>query len=141
MTELNYNPTITERVLKTEDEQYKKFTYQGHPSFFIPDFSPYPSDISTTYLDFLEKNHSCECFDQDGGEHSYEIIDHNTGLTKCTYTAYGVMLDENDDPQDIDVEIEGYIVEAPPMSQYNTDTETQYVFVATKVFENYKMSI
>jgi hypothetical protein len=141
MRQLDYNPTITERVLKTKQEQDEKFTYQGHPNFFIPDFFHEPADIWTTYLSYLEKMHSCECWDQDGGEHSYEIINHNTGLTKCTYTAFGVMLFEDDEPQDIDVEIEGYIVESPPMSQYNNYSQTQYVFVATKVYEQYKMII
>ena len=46
MTQLNYNPTITERVLKTEEEQFDKFLYQGHPLFLIPDFNQYPEDIS-----------------------------------------------------------------------------------------------
>lgn len=133
MTQFNYNPTITQRVLKTEKEQQEKFFYQGHPNFLIPDFFPSPADIWATYLEFLEKNHNCEVWDQEGGEvHSVKIIDKNTGLTKCVYTAYDVSLDENDDPQDIDVEIEGYVVEYTP---------DYYVFMATKVFESYKMVI
>jgi hypothetical protein len=87
MTQLNYNPTITERVLKTEEEQFDKFFYQGHPLFLIPDFNQYPEDIWTSYMSFLEKNHSCEIYDQDGGDvHSVEIIDVNTGINKmCLY--------------------------------------------------------
>jgi hypothetical protein len=133
MTHFKYNPTITGSVIKTKEEQFDKFFYQGHPLFLIPDFNQYPEDIWLSYMDFLEKNHSCEVYDQDGGEiTSYDIIDSTTGLTKCVYTSYGISLDEDDDPQDIDVEIEGYVVEMPT---------NEYVFVATKVFENYKMSI
>lgn len=133
MTPFNYSPTITGTVIKNKEDQFDKFFYQGHPLFLIPDFNQYPEDIWLSYMEFLERNHSCEIYDQDGGEvHSVEIIDTSTGLTKCTYTAYGIMLDENDDPQDVDVEIEGYVVEI---------SEHEYVFVATKVFEGYKFSI
>jgi hypothetical protein len=136
MTEFNYNPTITDRVIKTKEEQFDKFFYQGHPKFLIPDFNQNPEDIWLSCMEFLEKNHSCEIYDQDGGEvHSMEITDENTGFTKCIYTAYGITLDESDEPQDVDVEIEGYVVEIPE-NGFN-----DYVFVATKVFENYKMSI
>jgi hypothetical protein len=91
MTEFNYNPTITGRVIKTKEEQFDTFFYQGHPLFLIPDFNQNPEDIWLSYMEFLEKNHSCEIYDQDGGEvHSIEIIDENTGLTKCIYTAYGI---------------------------------------------------
>lgn len=141
MTEFNYTPNLSSlipgpqgpRIIRTKEEQFDKFFYQGHPLFLIPDFNQNPEDIWLSYMEFLEKNHSCEIYDQDGGEvHSVEIIDGNTGLTKCIYTAYGISLDENDEPQDIDVEIEGYVVEMPT---------GEYVFVATKVFENYKMTI
>lgn len=133
MNQFNYDPAITGRIIKTKEEQFDKFFYQGHPLFLISDFNQYPEDIWLSYMEFLEKNHSCEIHDQDGGEvHSVEIINPTTGLTKCIYTAYGVSLDENDEPQDIDVEIEGYVVE---------ESEYDYVFVATKVFESYKMSI
>jgi hypothetical protein len=133
MTHFEYNSTITGNVIKTKEEQFDKFFYQGHPLFLIPDFNQYPEDIWLSYMDFLEKNHSCEVYDQDGGEIlSYDIIDYTTGLTKCVYTSYGISLDEDDEPQDIDVEIEGYVVEM---------STNEYVFVATKVFENYKMSI
>jgi hypothetical protein len=136
MTHFEYNPTITGNVIKTKEEQFDKFFYQGHPNFLIPDFNQNTEDIWLSYMDFLEKKHSCEVYDQDGGEiHSVEIIDENSGLTKCIYTAYDITLEENDEPQDVDVEIEGYVVEIP-QSTFN-----EYVFVATKVFENYKMSI
>jgi hypothetical protein len=36
MTEFNYNPTITGRVIKTKEEQFDTFFYQGHPLFLIP---------------------------------------------------------------------------------------------------------
>jgi len=134
MIQLNYNPTITERILKTEDDQYENFTYQGHPNFYIPDFFREPCDINQSFLDYYAKINSCEIWDCDGGEPSYEIIDHNTGLTKCTYSEYGVTTSEDDDPKDLIIEIEGYIVEAPPMSQFNDDDEVEtYIFVATKV--------
>jgi len=133
MIQFNYTPNLTGRILKTEDEQFDNFFYQGHPSFLIPDFNQYPDDIWLSYLSFLEKNHSCEIYDQDGGEiTSHQIIDYNTGLTKCTYSAYGIMLNESDDPQDVDIEIEGYVMEESPM---------EYVFMVTKIFESYKMSI
>lgn len=143
MTPFNYNPTITGKVIKTKSEQIEKFFYQGHPLFLIPDFCPYPEDIWLSYLDFLEKNHSCEIYDQDGGEIDMSSIqvDESTGLTKCVYTAYGIMLDENDEPQDPDVEIEGYIVEVPPHTEFNENSFEQYIFIATKVFESYKFSI
>lgn len=134
MNQFNYNPAITQRVLKTEKEQYDKFFYQGHPNFLIPDFFKTPEDIWITYLEYLEKNYSCDqIWDQEGGEvHSIEILDENTGLTKCIYTAYDLVFNENDESQDIDVEIEGYVVEYSP---------NYYVFIATKVFEQSKMSI
>ena len=142
MIEFNYNPKITGRVLKTREEQYDKFFNGGHPRFLIPDFSSYPEDIWLAYLDFLANAYECEMFDQDGGEvHSIEILDINTGLTKCIYTAYGVILDERDEPQDVDVEIEGYVVEMAPLTEFNESKHTVYVFVATMVFESYKMSI
>ena len=133
MTPFSYNPVITGRIIKTQEEQFDKFFYQGHPLFLIPDFNQYPEDIWLSYMEFLEKNHSCEIYEQDGGEvHSVEIIDSTTGLTKCIYTAYGISLDDNDEPQDVDVEIEGYVVENSP---------NDCVFIATKVFESYKFSI
>lgn len=135
MIDLSYNPIITERVLKTKEEQYTNFTYQGHPNFYIPDFHSEPCDIHQSFLDYIEKLNSLEICDQDGGECSYEILDNNTGLTKCTYNAYGVLFSEyDDDAKDFTIEIEGYIVESLPMTQFNEDDEvTVYIFVATKV--------
>ena len=47
------------------------------------------------------------------------------------------MLDESDESQDVDVEIEGYVVE-----MHSSFTSSNgYVFVATKVTDVYKMSI
>lgn len=141
MTQFNYIPLITNKVIKTKDEQ-NIFFMDVHPNFLIPDFSEYPNDICLSYLDFLEKNHSCKIYDQDGGEvHSVEIIDHNTGLTRCIYTAYGISLDEGDVAQDVDVKIEGYVVEIPPNTDDNISIFSEYVFVATKVFESYKFVI
>jgi hypothetical protein len=142
MKQFNYNPILSGRIIKEKDEQFDKFFYQGHPLFLIPDFSQYPEDIWLSYMSFLEKDYSCEVYDQDGGEvQDIQIINPNTGLTKCTYTAYGVMIDEDDEPQDIDVEIEGYVMEVPPHTDFNESSFDEYVFVATKVFEQYKMSI
>ena len=134
MNHFNYTPNVTGlRTLKTEKEQNENFFYDGHPVFLIPDFSTQPGDIWLIYMDFLEKDMDCEIWDQDGGEiTSHSIMDANTGLTKCTYTAYGLMLDEDEDPQDVDVEIEGFIVET---------VNQGFQFWATKVFEQYKNSI
>lgn len=88
----------------------------------------------------LEKTYSCEIWEQEGGElHSVEIINSVTGLTKCIYTSYGISLEEGDDPQDVDIEIEGYVVEIDPLG--SAFDGGNYVFVATKVFESYKLSI
>lgn len=144
MTQFNYNPDLSSvRVVDTELEQ-QKFFVDGHPNFFIPDFSICPTDIWLSYMDFLEGQYlsgfdtsiggvsTGEIYDQDGGEiTSHHIIDRNTGLTKCVYEAYGIMMDENDEPQDVEVEIEGYVVEK----------DGEYLFYATKVFENYKLTI
>jgi hypothetical protein len=137
MREFKYNPTITGKILKTKEEQFDSFFYQGHPLFLIPDFNPNPEDIWLSYMDFLETEYSgspnekLELYDQDGGEvHSIQILDPATGLTKCTYTAYGIVFDEDDDPQDIDVEIEGYVIE----------DGFDHFFVATKVFEMSKIN-
>jgi hypothetical protein len=132
MREFNYSPTITGRVIKTMKEQCDKFFIQGHPQFLIPDFYPNADDIWITYMDYLEKLNSKNLWDQDGGEvHSYQILDKNTGLTKCIYTAYGIMFDEDSEPNDFDVEIEGYVVEVSPTAGY--------VFISTKVFEKSKL--
>jgi hypothetical protein len=130
----NYTPDLTGlTVLKTKEEQYKSFFYKGHPEFLIPDFSPTCplQDIWTGYLDFLDgKSENGEVYDQDGGEittSNIAILDPNTGLTRCIYEAYGIVLNEDDEPTDIEVEIEGYVV---------TDSTDNTYFVATKVTEN-----
>lgn len=51
MRQFNYTPTITGRIIKTEDEQFDKFLYQGHPLFLIPDFFEYPEDIQLSYME------------------------------------------------------------------------------------------
>lgn len=133
MTQFNYKPDLSNvRVVNTSSEQ-QKFFVDGHPNFLIPDFAICPTDIWLSYMDFLEDQVILgEIYDQDGGEiTSHHIIDRNTGLTKCVYEAYGIMMDENDEPQDVEVEIEGYVVEK----------DGEYLFYATKVFENYKLTI
>ena len=146
MTQFNYTPLITGKILKDLEEQKQNFFYEGHPLFLIPDFLPYPADIWISYMEFLERNYSgspgqkLDIYDQDGGEvHSYQILDSNTGLTKCTYTAYGIMFDEDSEPEDFDVEIEGYIMEVPPHTDFNDSSFSQFVFMATKVFESSKI--
>lgn len=133
MTKLNYNVNISNLdILKTEYEQHSLFFNSGHPMFLIPDFCNVKADIWTSYLEYIEKIYNCECYDQEGGEiTSHSIINIDTGLTKCTYTAYEVVINDGDDPQDIDVEIEGYVV---------CDNDVNY-FLATKVIENYKIKI
>jgi len=128
MKQFNYNPIINGKILKDRKEQEENFFYQGHPNFLIPDFSGQEGDICLIHLDYLEKKNSCEIYDQSGGElHSYQVIDPTSGLTKCTYTAYDIMMDEDSDPEDFDVEIEGYVVENI------VSGIKDYIFVATKV--------
>ena len=142
MNTFTYNPKIVGKIIKDDEEQFYKFFYQGHPLFLIPDFSQYPEDIWLSYMNFLERDMSCEIYDQDGGEVTpHNVIDKNTGLTRCVYTAYGIMVDKSDDPQDVEVEIEGFVVEVAPHTDFNQSSFENYVFIATKVFESYKMSI
>lgn len=142
MNTFTYNPKIVGKIIKDDDEQFDKFFYQGHPLFLIPDFNQYPDDIWLSYIDFLERDMSCEIYDQDGGEvTTHIVIDKNTGLTRCVYTAYGIMIDKSDEPQDIEVKIEGYVVEVPPNTWINEGDIEEYIFVSTKVFEAYKASI
>lgn len=133
MKTFNYNPNLSNlTILKTEDEQFDKFFYQGHPLFLIPDFNPDLEDIWLSFLDYLEKSIGKPIYDQDGGEvTSKTILDSNTGLTKCIYEAYGINFDKDDDPVDIIVEIEGYVVH-----DSNNINGIDYYFVATKVTEN-----
>lgn len=131
MKKFNYNVDLTGlNVVMTNDEQHEKFFIHGHPNFLIPDFCETPEDICLVYLDYLEKKWSCEIYDQDGGEiTTHQIIDANTGLTKCTYQAYGICMNEGDDPIDFIVEVEGYVVES-------NDPQQGAYFLATKVFED-----
>jgi len=125
MKKFEYNiDTSAFKVIKNADSQFDKFFYKGHPEFLIPDFSDYKEDIWTSYLDYLEKQLGKEIWDQDGGEITdNQIIDKKTGLTKVTYTAYGIMIDEDSDCEDHDIEIEGYVIQ---------DEKDTY-FLATKV--------
>jgi len=111
MQTLGYNIDLTGlKVLKTNQEQYNELFISGHPCFLIPTFNEYPSDIWTSYLDYLETIHG-EIWDQDGGEIvEYNVIDKETGLTKCIYEVYGIQFGEDDEPIDITVEIIGYVV-------------------------------
>jgi hypothetical protein len=120
-----YNVDLsTLEVIKDVDRQFDKFFYKGHPEFLIPDFSEYKDDIWTSYLDYLEKDLGKEVWDQDGGEITdNQIIDENTGLTKVTYTSYGIMVDEDSECEDHDIEMEGYVIQ---------DGKETY-FLATKV--------
>ena len=137
MNKFTYNPTITGNVIKSDSEQFDKFFYQGHPVFLIPDFNQNEEDIWLGYLDYLESKYG-EIYDQDGGEiTSHTVIDTNTGLTRCVYEAYGVQVDGSKPPQDVTIEIEGYVVEIPPMTGINQSTFEYYIFVATQVTENF----
>lgn len=49
------------------------------------------------------------------------------------------MFDEDSEPEDFDVEIEGYIMEVPPHTDFNDSSFSQFVFMATKVFESSKI--
>lgn len=96
-------------VLKTNYEQYEYFFYKGHPNFLIPDFNSEPIDIWIGYLDYLEKIHGEEVEDDGGEVSSHKVIDNETGLTRCTYTAYGICTD-GDVCKDHTLYIEGYVV-------------------------------
>ena len=104
-----YKPDLSGlKVLKTNYEQFEQFFYKGHPQFLIPDFNSEPTDIWISYLDYLEKIYGEE-IDDDGGEvSSHKVIDNETGLTRCTYTAYGICTD--DVCRDHILRIEGYVV-------------------------------
>jgi hypothetical protein len=107
---LNISPYNLD-VIRDENKQYSMFFYNGHPLFLIPDFSKSKCDIWKSFLDFLEETNNNDIYDENGGEvHSYEIIDKETGLTRCKYTAYDIMLDEDSDHQDYELEIEGYVI-------------------------------
>ena len=107
---LNYTPNLTGlTILKTKDEQ-KSFFWDGHPQFLIPDFYKEKCDIWISFIEYLQRINNKEIFDQDGGEiYENEIINSETGLTKCKYRAY-VMIGEQDEYEEICIEIEGYLV-------------------------------
>lgn len=112
-----YNIDISNlAVIKDEEKQFDLFFYQGHPVFVIPDFGQ-ANDIWLGFLDYLERENG-EAWDQDGGEiTSHKIID-SDGLTKCTYEAYGISFDEDEDLKDYVVEIEGYVIMESQFNSY-----------------------
>ena len=129
MTTFNYTPNLEGlRVINTAAEQHSSFFQDGHPRFLISDFfDGSPQDIWITFLDFLERIKGSEVYDQDGGEViSNEIVNSETGLTKCTYQAW-VQLTEDSELESINVDIEGYVVQSNDNGTY---------FVATKVVEH-----
>jgi hypothetical protein len=102
----------TLKVIKDVDRQFDKFFYKGQPEFLIPDFSNCKEDIWDSYLEYLEKDLGREIWDQDGGEIiEYQVIDEETGLTKVSYTSYGIMVDEDSECEDHDIDIEGYVIQ------------------------------
>ncbi|HWY36543.1 MAG TPA: hypothetical protein VNX68_18010 [Nitrosopumilaceae archaeon] len=123
MTTFNYVPNLNGlRIINTEEEQLSSFFQHGHPEFLIPDFNPEKLDIWISYLDFLEANKGIEIYDQDGGEIiSNEIID-ETGLTKCVYKA-SIQISEDSELEDINVDMEGYVVQSNDGSVYFTPTQ------------------
>jgi len=128
MKTYNYNVNLTGlKVLKTDKEQ-SRFFGDGHPDFLIPDFSPEKEDIWLSFMDYLEKKNG-SIYDQDGGEvESNSIIDTSTGLTKCEYNAYGISFNEDEDPSDYTIEIEGYVIDENNQPQFS-----DLYFLATKV--------
>jgi hypothetical protein len=130
MKDFQYQPNLTGLiVIEDEQKQFDDFFYSGHPQFLIPNFSEHKKDIWLSFLSYLEKeyNEGEEVYDQDGGELSEQtIINKETGLTKCKYTAYGIQLKEEDEPRDIEVEIHGFVV----LNQFG-----ESYFIATKISE------
>jgi hypothetical protein len=124
----NYIPNLTGlTVIKTLPEQEKAFWYQGHPGFLIPDFNAESEeDIWIGFLNYLETVilNGNELYDQNGGDcQDITLLDPATGLTKCRYIATGIILREGDSEQDINVDVEGYVV----------SNSTYAYFVATRV--------
>ena len=130
----NYNPDLTGfNIVKTDKGQFDAFFYSGHPNFLIPDFYKDPCDIWLSFMEYLEAQIGDELYDQDGGAiESQKVIDSVTGLTTCTYVAYGIIEEEDGDSKDYDVEITGYVVE---------DTNGSFLFLATKVEITEKVNI
>lgn len=102
-------------IIKTESEQFDKFFYSGHPTFLIPEFSEYPEDIWLSFMSYLEKVNNKTIYDQDGGEITYHKIIDDTGLTVCTYEAYGISFSEDEDLVDYKLEITGYVISRDKM--------------------------
>ena len=117
---INYQVNLDNlKVIKNKSEQSDLFFSSGHPQFLISDFCAIKSDICTSFLDFIERKNGIEIWDQDGGEiTSYDVINVTTGLTKCTYEAYGISFDEDDEPKDYIVDIEGYVIKEDQYSSY-----------------------
>jgi len=121
MIEFKYNVDLSKLNVVKNESDIKDFFLDGHPLFLIPDFFRGAADIWVTYLDFLEKKYDCEIWNQDGGE----IISHKifyNGLVKCIYQSYAICVNEDDDPVDHVIEIEGYIIQ-----------DTYKYFLATNV--------
>lgn len=143
MNTFTYRPDLTDlTVIKDFSKQENEFFRDGHPNFLIPDFFKNPAckdiaDIWITFLEYLEKKYT-SIYDQEGGEVSdHKIIDSLSGLTSCIYTAYCIQKDEDSEPVDIKVEVEGYVVED---NKYDNNGSTPKIFFyATKVTEHSKL--
>jgi hypothetical protein len=86
----------------------------------------------------LDKKNNTEVYDCGGGEViNYQIIDESTGLTKVLYQLSDVQIHENDEYEDIDIEIEGFLVEEKSLEE----DFYEYIFVATSVFERSKPNL
>lgn len=106
---LNYNINLTNLNVVKED-LHNAFFYKGHPEFLIPDFNASPTDIWLGFMDYLEKINNKDIYDQDGGEiTSYKFINNN-GLVECVYEAYGINFDEDEEPKDYKVTVNGYVI-------------------------------
>lgn len=116
------DPSYTVLTNKTDIDN---FFGDGHPSFLIYEFCDFPADIWLSYLEYFEKVHKCAIWDQDGGEITKYDID-TDGLIKCTYEAYGIIKDEDGDPIDHKVDIEGYLVK-------DINNELQNILYSTKI--------
>jgi len=118
-------------ALKTKEEQFDEFYYSGHPLFLIPDFFEEEDDIWTSFMNFLEKEFDKEIYDQDGGEIIHkEIIDVNTGYSRCVYEALEINFSIDEEPKNYQVEVFGYII----INEENINTDfAKYYFLATEV--------
>lgn len=120
------------KVAKTPEAQ-EDFWVQGHPLFVIPDFEEGREDIWIALSEYIAKQTGGEVDDNGGGIESYEIIDEATGLTRCKYVGYDISVDD-EEPEDVEVEIEGYVVEGGEEQEYVDGYNPELPsFVATKV--------